>query len=231
MTTSRRRPPAAGTLGERRMIEAAAQRFGVEPEPSVLARIDRFLDVLQIWNRRVRLTGEQDRRTLVVRHVIDSIGLVPHVPRNGFVVDVGSGAGFPGIVLKCFRTDLSVVLIEARRKRVSFLREAIRATGVDDIRVLELRAEAAARDPSLVGRAAVVTARAVRLDVLLPIASSLLAPDAVAIAMQTPRTEGQAESVATAREFVVRQRVKYTLPDGAPRLLLMLARKTPSPVP
>jgi 16S rRNA (guanine527-N7)-methyltransferase len=231
VTTLRRRPAPTGQLDERRTIEEAAQRFGVEPNISALTRINRFLDILELWNRRVRLTGERDRPTIVRRHVVDSIALVPHLPPHGLLIDVGSGAGFPGILLGCFRTDLSIVLLEARRKRVTFLREAIRATGLENIRALELRAEAGARDTSLAGRATIVTARAVRLDIFLPIASRLLAPDAVAIVMQTPRTESHAESVATAHGFVVRQRVEYALPDGTPRLLLMLARKTSSPVP
>jgi hypothetical protein len=65
----------------------------------------------------------------------------------------------------------------------------------------------------------------------LPIASPLLAPGAVAIAMQTPRTESRAESAASAHGFAVDQRVEYALPEGAERLLLILARKTSPPVP
>jgi 16S rRNA (guanine527-N7)-methyltransferase len=206
-------------------------RFGVEPDAEALLRMDRFLDVLDVWNRRVRLTGDRDRQTIVARHVVDSIAIVRHLPPAGLLIDVGSGAGFPGIVLGCFRTDLSIVLLEARRKRVTFLREAIRAIGLENVRALELRGEAAVRDTSLAGRASVLTARAVRLEVFLAIATPLLAPGGVAIAMQTPRNEHEAESVATSHRFVVGQRVEYALPDGARRLLLILARKTSSPVP
>src|SRR5439155_19986 len=90
----------------------------------------------------------------------------------GLVVDVGSGAGLPGLVLACARPDLELRLVEARRRRASFLREAIRTIPLAHARVLEARAEAVA-DAEVIGRAAVVIARAVRVDAFLPLAARL----------------------------------------------------------
>ena len=111
--------------GARLLVESAA-RFGVELRPEAIARLDRFLELLSLWNRRARLTGDREPEALLRKHVIDSLAVAPHLPGTGLVVDVGSGAGFPGLVVGCARPDLELRLIESRRRRASFLSEAIR---------------------------------------------------------------------------------------------------------
>src|SRR5207249_9597956 len=72
---------------------------------SDLERLVRFLDLLAVWNRRIHLTGQRDLSSLIRAHAIDSLAPAPHLPSTGLVVDVGSGAGFPGIVLGCLRSE------------------------------------------------------------------------------------------------------------------------------
>jgi len=143
------------------------------------------------------------------------------------VVDVGSGAGFPGIVLGCLRPDLQFVLIESRRRRASFLREAIRAIPLPAARALEMRAEEAAADPEQAGRAAIAISRALRLDVFLGLAAPFLAPDGAAIAMQTPRAAGPASALAAEHGFRLVARHDYVLPGGAARSLFFFDRGRP----
>src|SRR5689334_5557447 len=114
------------TPDERRLLAAGAADVGVEVGPEALGRLGRFLSELEVWNRRIRLTSERDRRRLIERHLIDSVAVVRHLPRSGRVLDIGSGAGFPGIVIACLRPDLEVVLLESRRRPTSFLRAVIR---------------------------------------------------------------------------------------------------------
>src|SRR3989454_9715152 len=180
------------TPAEVRLLHAAARELGVDVGYGAVDRLARFLDLLAVWNRRIHLTGARGLPSLVRNHAIDSLAPAAHFPRTGLVIDVGSGAGFPGIVIACLRPDLEIALIESRRRRASFLREAIRAIPLPAARILEMRAEEAATDPELAGRAAVAISRALRLDVFLALAVPLLAPHGTAIAMQTPRTAGLA---------------------------------------
>jgi 16S rRNA (guanine527-N7)-methyltransferase len=77
-----------------------------------------------------------------VRHFIDSLTLLPFLPAGpGTLLDIGSGAGFPAIPVKIFRTDLHVTLLEASRKKCSFLKEVIRRLGLREISVLNCRLE------------------------------------------------------------------------------------------
>jgi 16S rRNA (guanine527-N7)-methyltransferase len=209
---------------EARMVAIGAERLGVELEPAGVDRLDRFLAVLELWNRRARLTGERDRKVLIERHLIDSLAVVPHLPETGTVVDIGSGGGFPGIVLACVRPDLQVVLLESRRRPTSFLREAIRTIPLPAARAIESRAEDAAMDDELSARASVVIARAVRLDAFLAVAAPLLAPGGEAIAMQTPRTADLAPSAGAARGLHLAGRHDYRLAEGRARTLLIFQR-------
>jgi 16S rRNA (guanine527-N7)-methyltransferase len=211
------------TTAERETLEAGARWFDVELLPAATDRIARFLALLGVWNRRIRLTAETDRKAVIAKHVVDSLALVPFLPGSGTVVDIGSGAGFPGIVLGSVRPDLRLVLIESRRRRASFLRESIRTIPLPAATVLELRAEAAA-ETERAGTAALVVARAVRLDAFLPLAAPLLRPGGNVLAMQTPRTAGAASRTASASGLRLSQRQDYTLPGGAPRTLLTFER-------
>jgi len=206
-----------------RLLARSATRFGVELGVDAMARLERFLGLLSLWNRRVHLTGDRDTEALLRKHVVDSLAAVPHLPAAGLVVDVGSGAGLPGLVVGCARPELELRLIESRRRRASFLREAIRTIPLAHARVLEGRAEAVA-DPEVIGHAAAVIARAVRLDVYLPLAARLVAPGGVAIAMQSPRGLGPA-TIRMAEEVGLRPKGSwdYDLPDGERRRLLFFA--------
>jgi len=102
-----------------------------------------YLAELQKWNRRINLVAKAPEEVLIEKHFLDSLTLVPQVknsPPPG-LMDVGSGAGFPGMVLKIACPDLKVTLVEPRQKRVSFLRHLIRTLGLMEIEVLETRLE------------------------------------------------------------------------------------------
>jgi len=213
------------TPAEVRTLMAGARWFDVELGSDAVTRIGRFLAVLAVWNRRLRLVGARDLQGVVETHAVDSLAPVPFLPAAGLVVDIGTGGGFPGIILGSVRPDLDLALIESRRRRASFLREVIRSVPLPLARALDVRAEDAARDPALAGRATMVMARAVRLDRFLDLALPFLSPSGVAVAMQTPRTAAAAETSAGRLGLRLVRRHDYMLPAGAPRVLLFFARR------
>ena len=86
----------------------------------------RYREELRSWASRTNLVGSA-RDAAVKRHVEDSLAAVPHLPASARVVDLGSGAGFPGIPLAIARPDLNLLLVEIRERRVHFLRHVVRA--------------------------------------------------------------------------------------------------------
>lgn len=213
------------TESEAGQLRQGAARLGVAIDASAVTRLGRFLDLLDIWNRRLRLTGDRDRRVLLGKHVVDSLAVVPELPEAGMVVDVGSGAGFPGIVLACVRPELSFALIEPRRRPTSFLSEVIRTVPLPSVLALEMRAEEAAQAAAVAGRARLVVSRALRVDRLLELAPGFLAADGLLVAMQTPSlSEDQAGRRAQARGLVLVRSRDYHLPGGESRRLFVFGR-------
>jgi len=146
-----------------------------------LQQISTYIDLLFRWNARINLTAIRDPDEIVTRHFGESLFLASHLfPETSSmltetrVLDIGSGAGFPGIPIKLWAPTLSLTLVESKHKKAAFLREVIRALTLTDINVITARAEAliSPQPP-----AAVVTLRAVEsFDAILPIAAKLVAP-------------------------------------------------------
>ena len=214
------------TWDQARVLYEQAATWGIRLDDTALERLSRFLALLSTWNRRIRLTGDRDEGLILRKHAADSLSAVRYLPPCGLAVDIGSGGGFPGIILGCVRPDLDLVLLDARRRPVSFLREAIRTIPLPRARALQLRAEDAAHTEDVTGRARLVIARALRLDVFLPLARPLLAPGGVAIAMQTPRIRAAA-SVARQVGMTLKESVDYQLAEGERRTLLAFAALVP----
>jgi 16S rRNA (guanine527-N7)-methyltransferase len=124
--------------------------------------------MLQDWNRRINLTAVADDKGMAIRHFLDSLTLVPILDqltaahkRPLKLIDVGSGAGFPGLPIKIVRSRTQVLLLDSLNKRIKFLDAVIEALGLAGIATRHARAEDAARQPALRERFDVATARAV----------------------------------------------------------------------
>ena len=194
--------------------------FGIEPQAAGL--IARYLDLLETWNRRLRLTGERDRRALIRKHVADAIACVPWLPESGSLLDVGTGAGFPGVILACVRPDAIVTLLDSKQRPASFLNEVTRTVPLPNARVVTMRAEDATLEPTIAGCQRLVTSRATRMDDVLRLAKPLVAPGGHVISMQTPKTDtGTAEACARRYGYASVEIRDYRLPDGEPRRLVI----------
>lgn len=196
--------------------------FGVSRETQ--DRLADFVGLLLRWNARINLTAERDEAALWQRHVLDSLQLGPLVPPgDGPIVDLGSGAGFPGLML-ALASGRETHLVESDRRKSAFLIEAARMLGLPRVRVHPIRIEAAA-----LPRAAVVSARALApLSDLLTHANRILAPGGVAL-FPKGRTAEQ-ELTDAARAWIMRVerfpsrtdpaatilRISEIRPDGAP---------------
>lgn len=141
-------------------------------------RLERFVALLRAWNRRIALVARGDEESLWHRHVEDSLQIAPLLPAEGSIADLGSGGGFPGLVL-AIALNRRVELIESDTRKASFLREAIRVTDAP-ARVHAVRAEALPLAP-----AAAVTARAFApLPRLIPVAVRLMASSGICVLLK-----------------------------------------------
>ncbi|NHN91233.1 16S rRNA (guanine(527)-N(7))-methyltransferase RsmG [Acetobacter sicerae] len=140
-----------------------------------LDRLTCFADLLVRWTAKINLISPGDVPHLWERHILDSLQLVPLIERGTRVTDLGSGGGFPGLIL-AIAADADVTLVESDRRKATFLREASRATGCRTT-VVNQRIEAATVPP-----APVVTARALaNLSQLLTWTEKLVTDDGYAL--------------------------------------------------
>ncbi len=206
------------------LLQAGLCRLDVALPPETVDRLARYCDELERWNRRINLvarkTGRQD---LVEKHFLDSLALVPLIRGYGrpdaVLIDVGSGAGFPGLVLATALPELRVVLLEPRQKRVSFLRHVARELGVQvDIRPVRLEEAGALPVADFVtGRAVAAPAR------FLALVHSLLTPATLVVLMGGGRdADSLREAVETAGLQPV-ESVCFDLPFSSARRRILLA--------
>lgn len=126
---------------EQDLLRRVAGDLGVSLTEAQLERLIHYLDELCLWNRRTNLTGLRSRDRMVVELLADALVPAPLLPPSQSLLDVGSGAGLPGIPLKIARPDLSVDLLEPSLKRYHFLKQAIRLLRMEGIRALRGRVE------------------------------------------------------------------------------------------
>ncbi|MBN4078041.1 16S rRNA (guanine(527)-N(7))-methyltransferase RsmG [Nitrospina gracilis] len=111
------------------------------PSELIESQLDSYLDLLVKWNRKINLTSEKTPSEILHRHIFDSLQYARVITPNDQIIDIGSGAGFPGIPLKIVYPHLILTLIESQRKRCSFLEAVVSNLGLQDTRVINERAE------------------------------------------------------------------------------------------
>ena len=165
-----------------------AAAIGMPLGPAELDLFAAYHRELLLWNSKFNLVSERSSREIVIRHFIDSLTPAPFLDhREGALIDLGSGGGFPGIPLKIVLPGLQVSLVEASRKKSSFLAHLIRTLGLVGIRAIRARVEEMTADPGCDGRFDTLISRAAfKLPDLIRAASFLLKPGGRLIAMKGP---------------------------------------------
>lgn len=156
------------------LLQQYAAEYGVVLDERACQRFDRYAELLVEWNQKMNLTAITEPSEIVLKHFTDCLTAAPLLPtKSGFsLIDVGTGAGFPGIPLAIFRPDMRLTLLDSLNKRLIFLQEVCDQLGIDATPV-HARAEEGGRRADLRERFDVATARAVAA---LPTLSEYLLP-------------------------------------------------------
>ena len=169
------------------IISAAEVAFGLAISSRQHGLLVQYVRHLWSWSDRVRLISRNDRDRIWERHILDAVSLVNRVPDDCHFIDLGSGAGLPGIPVAILRPDLEVVLLEPARMKALFLAEMVSVLDLDHARAIRSRAESIATDSSMCGKFQFATARAVApLPKLWQWINPLLAREGLLVAMKGP---------------------------------------------
>lgn len=129
------------TQNEKELLLVGSREFHISLSPVQQGLLEIFLDELAEWNKKINLTGLSSKQEMLNDLVIDSLIPASHLPDSGRYLDVGSGAGFPGIPLVICKPGLEVQLIEPNTKKAAFLHHVTRLTKLHQIRIINQRIE------------------------------------------------------------------------------------------
>ncbi|MDO5110776.1 MAG: 16S rRNA (guanine(527)-N(7))-methyltransferase RsmG [Clostridia bacterium] len=132
-----------------------------EASDEQLTKLNVYYDMLVDWNGRMNLTAITEREEVAQKHFADSLLPASLIPEGARLIDVGTGAGFPGLVLKLMRPDIKLTLLDSLNKRIGFLQAVCGELGLSDVTCIHARAEDGARDKALRESFDVAAARAV----------------------------------------------------------------------
>lgn len=197
------------------------------------AQLERYAELLVEWNEKMNLTAITDPEGIAVKHFLDCLAYLKRakIPEGARVADVGTGAGFPGVVLKIARPDIKLVLIDSLQKRLNFLEAVFNEIGIK-AELVHARAEDAGHDKKLRESFDVVTARAVaNLAVLSEYCIPLVKIGGVFAPMKTAEVSEELEGAKTAAKILggeVLEPEIYEIPAGG-RSVVFIGKKAATP--
>ena len=219
-----------------KVLQAALIKQEIALTDTQLLKLETHWQLVKAANAQFNLTAIKDDLEAANKHYLDCLLLAAYLrqaPAGAYVVDIGSGAGFPGLVLAIACPDLRYLLLESVGKKSRFLAESAAALGLDNIVVQPLRAEEVARQPELRGQKDFVLARAVAaLPILLEYALPLLKLGGYFIALKGPSLaaeEQAAENALTILGAKPSWQKSYLLPDGSERIIAAYQKVAPTP--
>ena len=168
------------------LLQEGARLLGVELNSQQLALFDLYQSELLKWNAKTNLISEKTAGEIVTRHFLDSLSAAGFIPSpNARMVDIGCGAGFPGIPLKIAMPSIQLYLLETNRKKVSFLKHIIRLLNLEGAFTLHDRTENILRTNEWREKFDIVISRAsLKLPDLLPVGNYFLVPDGLLITLK-----------------------------------------------
>jgi 16S rRNA (guanine527-N7)-methyltransferase len=192
-----------------------------------------YLEELNLWSKIADLVSQSDPEVIIRKHILDSLAALSILPKNGRLLDLGSGAGFPGIPIAIAAPALSVTLLEPRRKRVNFLKEVIRKVRLTNAHAYEGRVEEFAEAERWKSAFSIVITRATwNIRELLTQAKPFLANEGIVVAMKGEKAEEELRDEETwlkRNSWVLQRWTSYILPFGKEkRSLLVFSPTEPS---
>lgn len=201
------------------------KKLNIEITEDQLQKLNKFYELLVEWNKKINLTRITEKEDVYLKHFYDSLTITKVINLNEVetLCDIGTGAGFPGVVLKIMYPNLKITLVDALQKRVNYLNEIIKKLDLKDIEALHVRGE------DLKEKYDVVTSRAVaNIEKLLTYTMHLVNKDGVMIAMKGNIEDELTKEVEDKinRKYKIVEINKFILPiENSNRSLVVIKNK------
>lgn len=176
-------------------IMGYVEELGVKLSKEQAGMFFNYMNLLLEWNEKINLTAITEEKEVIVKHFVDSLTISKYIPVGASLIDVGTGAGFPGIPLKIIRDDLKITLLDSLQKRINFLDVVIKELKLKNIETIHARVEEFGKNSKYRESFEVATSRAVaNLSTLTEYLLPLVKLRGIAICMKGSSVEEELEN-------------------------------------
>ena len=195
-------------------------------------QFEEYMKLLLEWNEKINLTAIIEEDDIILKHFADSLTISKYIKEGKSVVDVGTGAGFPGIPLKIAREDVNVTLVDSLNKRLLFLQDVIEKLGLQKVETLHFRAEEFGQNKKYRESFDIATSRAVaNLSTLVEYLLPLVKVGGICICMKGSEVKEELEESKKAIQILggeIEEIEEFTLPESDIKRNIVIIRKKSS---
>ena len=221
------------------LLIEGAKEYGIALSGEQADKFSQYARLLKEWNEKINLTAITNPEGIVTKHFLDSLSIIPFIPQGAkFLIDVGTGAGFPGIPVSILKKEIKVTLLDSLEKRLKFLQEVSNALELKGLKMIHGRAEDYGVNKDYREKFDVATARAVaNLPVLLEYCLPFVKTGGLFIAMKGPDIKDEVKDSKKALDILggkVEEIKQFTLPESDMERSVVIIRKlrhTPTSYP
>ena len=221
---------------EKEIIENG-KKIGLDIAEKESKNLYKYMLLMLEWNENVNLTAITEEKEIIYKHFIDSLSVNKYLTNKEKIMDIGTGAGFPGIPLKIFNEDLNFILVDSLNKRINFLEEVKNELNLNKLELVHARAEELAKNKNYREKMDIVVSRAVaRLRILAEYMLPFVKKNGICICMKGPNIEEEIEGSKKSLEILggkIEKIEHIILPGDLERNIILIRKikETPSRYP
>lgn len=218
-------------MSNKDILKNGLEDLGIDVNDEMLEQFKIYREILVDWNQKMNLTGIEDEKEVYIKHFLDSVSGVS----NGYIkdgmslIDVGTGAGFPGLPLKICLKDLNLTLLDSLNKRINFLQEVSNNIGLENIEFIHGRAEDFGKDENYREQYDIATARAVAgLPILMELCVPFIKVGGYFVCLKGPNANLELEESKAAMEVLgveFIEKIDVELPDSELKHNILVFKK------
>ncbi len=198
------------------LLAQGINQLGLDLSPHIQRQLQHYMAALQKWNAAFNLTAIREPREIVIKHLLDSLSILPHLRANT-LLDVGTGAGFPALVLAIAKPDLQVDLLDSNSKKTRFLVQMVAELGLKNVRVHHARVEQANLPP----HAQIVSRAFSSLADFSQWCRHLMSEDGVLLAMKGQYPQAEIDALPADMQLLTTIPLQVPFLDEARHLLVL----------
>lgn len=187
------------------ILKQGIEDLGLKCTDKTIDKFSKYREILVEWNQKMNLTGIEDEKEVYIKHFLDSLAAVKkgYIKDGMSIIDVGTGAGFPGLPLKICLENSKVTLLDSLNKRINFLSEVCSNINIDDIELIHGRAEDFGKDENYREQYDIATARAVAgLPILMEFCVPFIKVGGYFVCLKGPNADTELEESRKAMEIL-----------------------------